>query len=132
MAVSNSRCSVDSIFFLIKLVTVWLPTHGSSTVPLGLWPVRPGARSSDGWRRAMPPLAKLARPFRVSRRPAISKRLRVLERAGLVMRKRQGRISRCRLDAAAMRNAAEWVERCRAFWEGGLDRLARYIEETKA
>ncbi|HKN35706.1 MAG TPA: hypothetical protein VJX16_20890 [Terriglobales bacterium] len=77
-------------------------------------------------------MAKLARPFRVSRRPAISKRLRVLERAGLVMRKRQGRISRCRLDAAAMRNAAEWVERCRAFWEGGLDRLARYIEETKA
>jgi len=77
-------------------------------------------------------VGELARPFRVSRRPAISKRLRVLERAGLVMRKRQGRISRCRLDAAAMRNAAEWVERCRAFWEGGLDRLARYIEETKA
>jgi len=76
-------------------------------------------------------VGELARPFRVSR-PAICKHLRVLERAGLVLRTRQGRISRCRLDAAAMRDAAEWVERYRAFWEGRLDQLARYIEGTKA
>jgi len=76
-------------------------------------------------------VGELARPFRVSR-PAISKHLRVLERAKLVRRTREGRISRCRLDAAAMRDAAEWVERYRVFWGGRLDQLARYIEETQA
>ena len=69
----------------------------------------------------------LARPFRVSR-PAISKHLRVLERAGLVQRAREGRVSRCELDADALRDAADWIERYRAFWTGRLDDLARYVE----
>jgi DNA-binding transcriptional ArsR family regulator len=95
------------------------------------------AALSDSTRRAI--LARLARgdasvgqlaePFRVSR-PAISKHLRVLERAGLVRRARHGRVSRCELDAAAMREAAEWVERYRKFWEGQLDALARYVERA--
>ena len=72
-------------------------------------------------------VGELARPFRVSR-PAISKHLRVLERAKLVRRTREGRVSRCRLDAAAMRDAAAWVERYRKFWEGQLKQLAHYIE----
>lgn len=72
-------------------------------------------------------VGELARPFRVSR-PAISKHLRVLERAKLVRTTREGRISRCRLDATAMRDAAAWVERYRRFWEGQLDQLARYVE----
>src|SRR5215467_3351412 len=76
-------------------------------------------------------VGELARPFRVSR-PAISKHLRVLERAGLVRRARDGRISRCALDAAALRDAAEWVDRYRAFWTGRLDALARYIERTRS
>lgn len=71
----------------------------------------------------------LARPFRVSR-PAISKHLRVLERAGLVRRAREGRVSRCELDAAAMREAAEWIERYRAFWSGRLGALKRYVEQS--
>src|SRR5437773_3282967 len=71
----------------------------------------------------------LARPFRVSR-PAISKHLRVLERAGLVRRAREGRVSRCELDAAAMRGAAEWIERYRLFWTGRLDHLKRYVEQS--
>ncbi len=75
-------------------------------------------------------VGELARPFRVSR-PAISQHLRVLERAGLVRRTRDGRLSRCRLDAAGMRDAAEWVERYRAFWTGRLDALARYIERPR-
>lgn len=70
----------------------------------------------------------LARPFAVSR-PAISKHLRVLERAGLVRRARDGRVSRCELDASPMRDAAEWVERYRKFWEGQLDQLSRYFEQ---
>ena len=69
----------------------------------------------------------LARPFRVSR-PAISKHLRVLERAGLVQRAREGRESRCELDADALRDAADWIDRYRAFWTGRLDDLQRYME----
>jgi DNA-binding transcriptional ArsR family regulator len=72
-------------------------------------------------------VGELARPFRVSR-PAISKHLRVLERAGLVQREREGRVSRCELDAQPMREAAEWVERYRVFWEGRLDSLSQYLE----
>lgn len=69
----------------------------------------------------------LARPFNISR-PAVSKHLRVLERAGLVRTTRDGRMSRCGLDAAPMRDAAEWVETYRVFWEGQLDALTRYLE----
>jgi DNA-binding transcriptional ArsR family regulator len=72
----------------------------------------------------------LARPFEISR-PAISKHLRVLERAGLVRRARDGRLSRCGLDASPMRDAAEWVEEYRQFWESQLDALARFLEQKK-
>ncbi len=74
------------------------------------------------------PVGELAEPFEVSR-PAISKHLRVLERAGLVRRTRDGRVSRCELDAEPMRKASEWVERYRKFWGGQLDSLARYLEQ---
>jgi DNA-binding transcriptional ArsR family regulator len=56
----------------------------------------------------------------------------VLERAGLVRRSREGRISRCALDAAVMREAAEWVERYRGFWSGRLDALASYVERRRS
>jgi DNA-binding transcriptional ArsR family regulator len=72
-------------------------------------------------------VGELARPFEISR-PAISKHLRVLERAGLVRRTPEGRISRCALDASPLRGAADWVEHYRDFWEGRLDALARYLE----
>ena len=72
-------------------------------------------------------VGELARPFDVSR-PAISKHLRVLEKAGLVRRTPDGRISRCELDAAPMQEAAAWVERYRRYWETQLDSLARYLE----
>ncbi len=72
-------------------------------------------------------VGELAEPFDISR-PAISKHLRVLEKAGLVHRARDGRVSRCGLDASPMRDAAEWVERYRVFWESQLDALSRYFE----
>jgi DNA-binding transcriptional ArsR family regulator len=72
-------------------------------------------------------VGELARPFKVSR-PAVSKHLRVLERAGLVRRTPDGRLSRCELDAGPMREAAEWVERYREFWENQLESLSRYLE----
>jgi DNA-binding transcriptional ArsR family regulator len=73
-------------------------------------------------------VGELARPFAVSR-PAISKHLRVLERAGLVRTTRDGRVSRCGLDAAPLEEAANWVERYRKFWEGQLDSLSHYLEQ---
>ncbi|MEN8145124.1 MAG: metalloregulator ArsR/SmtB family transcription factor [Gemmatimonadota bacterium] len=72
-------------------------------------------------------VGELAKPFDVSR-PAISKHLRVLEKAGLVRRARDGRLSRCGLDASPMRDASEWVERYRMFWESQLGALSRYFE----
>ncbi len=69
----------------------------------------------------------LAGPFRISR-PAISKHLRVLERAKLVRRARRGRVSLCTLDAVAMRDAAAWIERYRVFWTQRLFDLKAYVE----
>jgi DNA-binding transcriptional ArsR family regulator len=73
-------------------------------------------------------VGELADPFPVSR-PAISKHLRVLERAGLVQRTPQGRVSRCELDATPLGVASDWVESYRSYWENQLDALARYLED---
>lgn len=73
-------------------------------------------------------VGELARPFNMSR-PAISKHLRVLEKAGLVKRTKDGRVSRCSLDAQPMKEASEWVDRYRAYWEGQLDRLQDFFEK---
>ena len=94
---------------------------------------------ADGTRRAIlerltrgdATVGELAEPFHVSR-PAISKHLRVLERAGLVRRIRDGRLSRCSIDGAALRDAATWVNGYRAFWSSQLDALARYVERRKS
>ena len=67
-------------------------------------------------------VGELARPFKVSL-PAISKHLRVLQRAGLLTQDRQGRVRRCRLQAAPMRTAAAWIQRYRRFWAEQLDGL---------
>jgi len=70
----------------------------------------------------------LAEPFKVSL-PAISKQLRVLEKAGLLSREKDGRVHRCRLNAGPMREAADWISDYRRFWERQLDALADYLEE---
>src|SRR5436309_15755630 len=71
----------------------------------------------------------LARPHDMSL-PAVSKHLRVLEKAGLLQRRRYGRVHEMRLDAKPLKEAAQWVEEYRKFWEGSLDRLAEYLEKT--
>ena len=71
----------------------------------------------------------LARPHDMSL-PAVSKHLRVLEDAGLLRRRRYGRVHEMRLDAEPLRKAAQWVEEYRKFWEGSLDRLAAFLEKT--
>jgi DNA-binding transcriptional ArsR family regulator len=71
----------------------------------------------------------LARPHAMSL-PAVSKHLRVLEKAGLLRRRRYGRVHEMQLEAKPLKLAAEWVEEYRKFWEGSLDRLAAYLEKT--
>src|SRR6195256_3263364 len=71
----------------------------------------------------------LARPHAMSL-PAVSKHLRVLERAGLLRRRRFGRVHEMQLEAKPLKEAAQWVEEFRKFWEGSLDRLADYLEKT--
>jgi DNA-binding transcriptional ArsR family regulator len=74
-------------------------------------------------------VTELAAPHRISL-PAISKHLRVLERAGLLARRRDGRVHRCRLVGAPLGDAATWLVRYSRFWEQQFDALARYLEHT--
>jgi DNA-binding transcriptional ArsR family regulator len=71
----------------------------------------------------------LARPHAMSL-PAVSKHLRVLENAGLLRRRRYGRTHEMQLDAKPLKEAAQWVEEYRKFWEASLDRLAAYLDKT--
>ena len=71
----------------------------------------------------------LARPYAMSL-PAVSKHLRVLEKAGLLRRRRYGRVHEIQLEAKPLKKAAQWVEEYRKFWEGSLDRLAEFLEKT--
>jgi len=75
-------------------------------------------------------VSELARPHEMSL-PGISKHLRVLERAGLIERKKHGRIRRCRLLPRPMQDAAAWIERHRVFWEQQLDALADFLSENE-
>ncbi len=72
----------------------------------------------------------LARPYSMSL-PAVSKHLRVLEKAGLVRRRRNGRIHRLKLNAAPMREAQQWIEEYRRFWEERFDRLDDYLKKLQ-
>ncbi len=69
---------------------------------------------------------ELAEPFEISL-PAVSKHLKVLERAGLLAREIDGRVHHCQLMAAPMESAASWMERYREFWERQLDALSGYL-----
>ena len=72
-------------------------------------------------------VSELAEPFDMSL-PAVSKHLRVLERAGLVARRRDAQFRPCRIEAAPLRDVATWAERYRHLWEERLDRLDRYLQ----
>jgi len=76
-------------------------------------------------------VSELARPFAMSL-PAIMKHLDVLTDAGLVTRKKTGRTVACRLSAAPMQQAIEWLNKYERFWNERLDRLAAYLEEDEA
>ena len=74
---------------------------------------------------------ELAEPFDMSQ-PAISKHLRVLEKAGLISRRRDAQRRPCRLKAKALEQASQWLERYREIWEGNFQRLDRLLEQMKA
>jgi DNA-binding transcriptional ArsR family regulator len=73
----------------------------------------------------------LAEPFAMSQ-PAISKHLKVLERAGLVSRRRDAQRRMCRLEARPMKDATSWLEGYRKYWEENFQRLDSLLDEMKA
>jgi DNA-binding transcriptional ArsR family regulator len=75
-------------------------------------------------------VGELAEPFAISL-PAVSKHLKVLERAGLIRRSRDARWRPCKLEAGPLSAAADWVERYRRFWSTSFDRLDDYLEELQ-
>ena len=73
---------------------------------------------------------ELAEPFEMTL-PAVSKHLKVLERAGLISRGRVAQSRPCRLEAAPLREVADWVEQYRRLWEQSFDRLEEYLHELR-
>jgi DNA-binding transcriptional ArsR family regulator len=84
------------------------------------------ARLADGQASVL----ELAEPHDMSL-PAISKHLKVLERAGLITRSREAQSRPCMLEPAALKHAAEWIERYRRHWEESFDKLDAYLHELK-
>ena len=75
-------------------------------------------------------VTKLAKPFEMSL-PAISKHLKVLERAGLIARGREAQWRPCRLKAGPLKDASDWLEHYRRFWEQSFDRLEAYLRDLQ-
>jgi DNA-binding transcriptional ArsR family regulator len=76
-------------------------------------------------------VTELAEPFAMSM-PAVSKHLRVLERAGLIARGREAQWRPCKLKAEPLRQAAGWLDEYRRFWEESFDRLDEYLQQVQA
>ncbi|HEV3246023.1 MAG TPA: metalloregulator ArsR/SmtB family transcription factor [Beijerinckiaceae bacterium] len=75
-------------------------------------------------------VTELAEPFEMSL-PAVSKHLKVLEHAGLITRGREAQWRPCRLEAGPLKDAADWLEHYRRFWERSFDRLEDYLRELQ-
>jgi DNA-binding transcriptional ArsR family regulator len=76
-------------------------------------------------------VTELAEPFRISL-PAVSRHLKVLERAGLIARSRTAQWRPCRLAPEPLKEATEWLEEYRRFWDESLDNLADYLKELQS
>jgi DNA-binding transcriptional ArsR family regulator len=76
-------------------------------------------------------VTELAQPFEMSM-PAVSKHLRVLERAGLIARRRDAQWRPCRIEGAPLKEVADWTEHYRDIWEDRLDRLGKYLQHMKS
>lgn len=76
-------------------------------------------------------VSEIAEPFDMSL-PAVSKHLKVLERAGLIARGRAAQWRPCRIEGSALRDVHDWLERYRQFWDASLDRLKQYLSAEKS
>jgi DNA-binding transcriptional ArsR family regulator len=76
-------------------------------------------------------VTELAEPFNMSL-PAVSKHLKVLERAGLIARSRHAQWRPCRLEAGPLKDVSDWVEEYRQFWEESFDRLDAYLRKVQS
>ncbi|MEX0787801.1 MAG: metalloregulator ArsR/SmtB family transcription factor [Anaerolineales bacterium] len=76
-------------------------------------------------------VTQLGEPFEITQ-PAISKHLRVLERAGLIVRGREAQWRPAKLEAAPLKEASDWVQRYRQNWEDSFDRLGAYLQSIQA
>ena len=76
-------------------------------------------------------VTELAQPFEMSL-PAVSKHLKVLERAGLIARGREAQWRPCRIEPRALKDVDDWLERYRRFWDASLDRLDAYLRQMQA
>ncbi|MFO1524482.1 MAG: metalloregulator ArsR/SmtB family transcription factor [Turneriella sp.] len=76
-------------------------------------------------------VSELSQPFNISG-PAITKHLKVLERAGLITRKKEAQWRRCRIEAQRLKEANEFIEKYRKFWEDSFDRLEVYLRKLQA
>ena len=105
-----------------------LPDHLSSTYAALADPTRLAilARLAAGEAT----VGELAEPFAMSL-PAVSKHLKVLERAGLIARGRKAQWRPCRLEAGPLKDAAQWLEHYRRFWDDSFDRLDEYLGELQ-
>ena len=102
------------------------PDHLSTTFAALADPTRRAilARLASGAASVM----ELAEPFKMSL-PAISKHLKVLENAGLIVRGREAQWRPCRIEAGPLKDAVEWLEHYRHFWEQSFDRLDEYLRQ---
>ena len=124
----NSACTARPVALIVNHMVKCLPRLLNRTFAALADPTR---------RRILEHLAHgdrcvtdLARPYSMSL-PAVSKHLRVLENAGLVRRKRDGRVHRLKLEAKPMQQAQAWIEEYRKFWEESFDRLDEYLKQLQ-
>ncbi len=80
--------------------------------------------------RASMSVGELSSPFQISK-PAVTKHLKVLERAGLLSRDKQGRVHHCKLEPAPLAQAADWLSYYQKFWETKLDGLDAFLQEEE-
>lgn len=87
----------------------------------------------DRLTRGRAPVSELAKPFlKKMSLPAVTKHLKVLEKAGLVTKTRDAQWRRCELNGQALKDAADWMEQYRRFWEESFDRLEAYLKTVTA
>jgi DNA-binding transcriptional ArsR family regulator len=106
-----------------------LPDHLSTTYSALADPTRRAilARLATGEAT----VGELAEPFAISL-PAVSKHLKVLERAGLITRRRRAQWRPCRIEAGPLKDAAQWLEHYRRFWDESFDRFGEYLDELQS